>query len=166
MPRILCPAGSRVSGFRLRIQPNQKNLDDTALNGIQLACTNGMYTKQIPGVFGVWKKWVFCGGTLKNASTKFVVGFNFRSQGGQGVKKDDTSGNNVKMQCNDGSELDGGGLDWGTWDSKTYKKCSFGYQFCGVQSRIEKNQGNGDDTGMNQMKFLCCRTTGDFHVFH
>lgn len=92
----------------------------------------------------------------------FVQGFKLKSEANQGENNDDVGATNLKMICNNGKEIDGSGVDkWGTWDSKDYQKCPEHSYYCGAQARLEGNQHNGDDTGINQIKMICCKPKKD-----
>ena len=58
------------------------------------------------------------------------------------------------LLCNDGTKLDGGGHNSGSWTSDDYKTCPGLTYFCGVQPR-------GDKNAVNQLRFLCCRPNKD-----
>ena len=63
------------------------------------------------------------------------------------------------MQCDDGTELEGGGINrWGTWNSSTFQQCPPSTYLCGVQALILPTDNGIDDMGMNQIKFLCCKS--------
>ena len=151
---LLCAHGVRVAGYRLQVQDPVPD-DDSALNGIQLACADGTVTKKAVGPYGEWKQWKYCEGSLKLFASKYIVAFKLRSETDQGTV-DDTAANNVNFLCNDETELIGTGLSWGKWESNDYESCSNGNYFCGVQASIEEDQFEGDDTGLNKMSFLCC----------
>ena len=75
---------------------------------------------------------------------------------------DNVGGVNVKMKCDDSTEIDLGGYNiWGTWDSSTFKQCPSSTYFCGVQAMIEPGNKLAvwahDDKGMTKIKFLCCK---------
>jgi Vitelline membrane outer layer protein I (VOMI) len=54
----------------------------------------------------------------------------------------------------------GGGVGYGDW--KEMKMCPEGSYICGAQSKIERDLGSGgDDTGMNGIKFKCCKSDMD-----
>ena len=123
--------------------------DDSALNGIQLKCTDGSYTSKLTGPHGSWGTFRQCTGD------RYVTGFNLRSEAYQDIR-DDAGATDVEMQCSDRKEvLQGDGLRWGTWELPVgYQECPKGSYFCGVQARIE-HRGR-DDTGVNEMIFICC----------
>ena len=45
-------------------------------------------------------------------------------------------------------------MGWGTW--KTPKYCNSGKKICAIQTRVEKAQGGGDDTALNNINLYCC----------
>ena len=45
---------------------------------------------------------------------------------------------------------------WGTW---TEKNCDVGKKICGIQTRVEKAIGKGDDTALNNINLYCCEKT-------
>ena len=77
-------------------------------------------------------------------ASKFITGFNLRSG-------KITGGQNLRVVCNEGTEVDGGGTDKGNWDGEDYKTCPGTSYFCGVQPR----------GAVNQLRFLCCRPNKD-----
>ena len=148
--REFCPTATYVVGFKLRVHEKQGLLkDDTALNGIQLKCSDGSVTGKLSGPRGYWGTYRQCTGG------RHVTGFNLRSEGPQ--KGDDAAATDVEMQCSDRKErLYGDGLKWGDWHlRKGYQECPNRSYFCGVQARIESR--GVDSTGLNQMVFICCR---------
>ena len=44
-------------------------------------------------------------------------------------------------------------VSWGNWGP--IKKCSKGKYVVGVRQRIQANQGDGDDTALNAIRFTC-----------
>lgn len=44
--------------------------------------------------------------------------------------------------------------NWGNWTGPKY--CPKKHYVCGLEQRTEKKQGDGDDTGMNSLRFACC----------
>ncbi|XP_066502297.1 vitelline membrane outer layer protein 1 homolog [Hoplias malabaricus] len=142
-PKQMCPQGSYAAGFSLMVEYPIKG-DDTALNGIRLHCISTVTSAT--GSWGIWTEPKYCkSGALKN--------FQFRVEGPQG-DGDDTAANNIKFQCSDSSELVGDGTSWGTWGGWS-KQCS-GKGICGIQTKVEGSQGSGDDTALNDVRFICC----------
>ena len=67
---------------------------------------------------------------------------------------DDTAANNIQFKCNTGEVLTGNGLNFGIWGELWSDECTTG--ICGVETKIEKYQVGGDDTALNDVRFLCC----------
>ncbi|XP_075434092.1 uncharacterized protein LOC142471189 [Ascaphus truei] len=66
---------------------------------------------------------------------------------------DDTAANNIMFKCSDNSILEGSGQSWGTYEGWS-ESCQIG--ICGIQTKVEPTQGDGDDTALNDVKFTCC----------
>lgn len=47
-----------------------------------------------------------------------------------------------------------GGRGWGSWQAWT--NCAVGHYVCGLQQRVEGDQGGGDDTAVNDIAIRCC----------
>ncbi|KAK2898144.1 vitelline membrane outer layer protein 1-like [Channa argus] len=151
----MCPEGSYASGFSIKVERNQGSGDDTALNGIRLYCVNpnnrvGPYTT-VESSVGRWGEWT----PVKSCSTGYLASFMLRVEPAQG-DGDDTSVNNLKFICSgSGAQLEGHGMEWGSWGTWS-NKCPKG-AICGLQTRVESPQGNGDDTSLNDVQFFCCK---------
>ena len=44
--------------------------------------------------------------------------------------------------------------DWGRWSDPRF--CPAGQYVCGMRQKVERDQGNGDDSAMNAIAFYCC----------
>jgi hypothetical protein len=89
----------------------------------------------------------------------FAIDDYFFQQGG----KDDTSANYIKFNCRDydgnnhWTELNhppGRGI-WGSFGAFS-DRCDAHSAICGLATKVESSQGNGDDTALNDVKFYCC----------
>ena len=78
-------------------------------------------------------------------------------------KGDDTAANFVNFRCRhlrginevELRQYPGHGF-WGDfwgWSST----CYWGSAICGLETRIERRQGSGDDTSLNDVIFHCCK---------
>lgn len=45
---------------------------------------------------------------------------------------------------------------WGEWRKSGYGPINYKYAFCGAELRFEPNQGSGDDTATNGVRFVSC----------
>ncbi|XP_066446200.1 vitelline membrane outer layer protein 1 homolog [Eleutherodactylus coqui] len=157
-----CPEGSVATGFSLKVM-DYKYLhtikDDTAVNGIRLHCVsckpphNETTITSAVAPWGIWTDTQWCDyGRLAR--------FSERVEEDQGIK-DDTAVNNFKFECTDGGKLEGQGLYWGTYGEYS-ETCKNG--ICGLQTKVQGNekqesaiQISFDNTGLNDVRFICCR---------
>jgi len=165
-PTEFCEVGSFARDFQLKVQNPQGSgipgHDDSALNAIKLYCykyNDGKeeYTGSVISWEGEWGDWNEVQKCDDNGS--FLNGVQFLSEPHDSDKKfDDTAGNNLNFECNDGKLIYGKGGSWGTWS--TLVKCPADSAICGLQTMVEPWQGGGkheDDTSLNRVKFFCCK---------
>ncbi|KAM8974474.1 vitelline membrane outer layer protein 1 homolog [Pelodytes ibericus] len=146
-----CPDGYLAKGFSLKVEDKQGKGDDTAVNAIRLHCLPHYSTTQestVTSAQGPWGSWTspfWClGGFLQSFSLKVEP---------PQRRGDDTAINNIKFKCSDGRHLEGAGLPWGSYGSWS-EECELG--ICGILTRVEKPQGKGDDTALNDVQLSCC----------
>jgi hypothetical protein len=165
-----CPMESYAAGYYLKSEPYQNGGDDTAINGIGLLCLNknrvelGRRLSSI-GHYGYW------GGAVKCPSYIFEAHITYTTPQGSG---DDFGIINVRFRCHDGTFLSAPGPNiptgWGPNIPPYFRdqiltiKCPTKFingqyvktSICGIQTRVEGPQGEGDDTGLNGIRFKCC----------
>ncbi|XP_072517670.1 vitelline membrane outer layer protein 1 homolog [Salminus brasiliensis] len=150
----MCPTDFYAVGFSLKVERPIGDGDDTALNAIRLYCVNKCssypYTDYAVVVsdMGPWGEWT----QPKWCKSGKLMSFQLLVEPPQG-RGDDTAANDIMFQCSGGEELAGGGTIWGNWGG--WSRCT-GTGICGIQTKVEKPQGSGDDTALNDVRFFCC----------
>ncbi|XP_053160404.1 vitelline membrane outer layer protein 1-like [Hemicordylus capensis] len=143
-----CPKGY-AHAFQLKVQDYQGALsweDDTGLNGIRLHCTDGTTIESTVGKWGTWQEIESCPkGNLQQ--------FSLQVEEHQGIR-DDTAANNIRFRCEFGVVLEGLGHNWGKFGDWS-ESCAPGF-ICGIITKMDIDQGIGDDTALNDVKFYCC----------
>lgn len=155
----MCPPNSMVSGINLKIEPSLGYAgDDTGLNGIKLTCTtmDGLDAADIvsgEGPMGFYRGKKYC-------KSGFATGFQLRSEPNR-RRGDDTAAVDMKLLCTPShtngktTELIGGGvLTFGEWTEQ--QNCPPQTAICGIRTQIEAEQGNGDDSSLNNVDLACC----------
>lgn len=149
-----CPPGTWVSAVNLKIEDDQGRGDDTALNGIQLTCSDmtGDDNGTIKSTEGPWG---FQRG-VRSCRYGFMAGFEMKSERYQG-SGDDAGAIDLRLLCGDGEEIVAGGIltSWGDWTGKQW--CPKQSAVCGIVTQIEDPQGSGDDTALNNVRLACCK---------
>lgn len=144
-----CRGLSNVLGFRQRVEKSQGGGDDTALNAIELICSDGGRIMSASGPWGSWSNDVIC------RHGRRANGFWLKQQPWQGKGSDDTAANAFSLRCDDGSYIEANNNgDWGSWSPLI--TCPSGRFICGISVQIEKNQKGGDDTTLNNVELMCC----------
>ncbi|XP_075434087.1 vitelline membrane outer layer protein 1-like [Ascaphus truei] len=146
-----CPEGFHVKGFNLKVEKFQWFGDDTSLNGIRLHCVsinNGEYSVQsAEGDWGSWTSTVSC-------HTGFLIAFSLRAEPPRGYGDDNAAATNIMFKCSDQSVIKGSGHSWGSYGGWS-ESCKIG--ICGIRTKVQVYQGDGDDTALNDVQFSCCR---------
>ncbi|XP_063600578.1 vitelline membrane outer layer protein 1 homolog [Penaeus indicus] len=149
-----CKNGSYAYGFQLKIEAEQGVLtDDTSVNAIKLFCRDlaghdtGEVTSSVMN-FGAWNAPLTC------HDDTFLRGYMLKSDG---TSSDITAANALKMWCSGSAdeELYAPGNKWGAWLDRA--DCQEGRAICGLSTLVQESQGSfGDDTALNDVRFLCC----------
>jgi len=148
-----CPPFHYVAGMQLKTQYRQDVGDETALNAIRLLCVaRGSYfpMQSLEGDLGKW------GQTFHCPSNSHVIGFQLRSESDQGAG-DNTAGNNLRIICNAVPEriIEGDGESFGSWTFGSWQECPKGQVVVGFRTQVQSNQGDGDDTALNNIDMEC-----------
>jgi hypothetical protein len=152
----MCPAGTFVTGFKLRAVPPQGGGDDTALQGLITECSNWDRDRTshhvvTPGWGNyIEAPWATCEhGPLH--------GVDIRVEKNQHSGGDDTGANDLKGICVSSEEIHpAGGLSWGEFKGE-WTRCPSGTAICGVAAQYTPYRGpSGDDTGLNNVSLACC----------
>ncbi|XP_058614496.1 vitelline membrane outer layer protein 1-like [Onychostoma macrolepis] len=153
--REMCPSGTYAAGFSLKVEDPIQG-DDTAINGIRLHCVDASKASSnshhdyasVQSDVGSWGQWK----DIKWCPSGFLTDFQLRVESPQG-DGDDTAANNIQFRCSQGF-LMGDGAPWGDWGS--WSQTCDGKGICGIKTLVEKPQGRGDDTALNDMRMYCC----------
>ncbi|KXZ48684.1 hypothetical protein GPECTOR_26g587 [Gonium pectorale] len=140
-----------MNSYMLRFESSQGSSgDDTALNGISMGCLNGVANEVEDGDGGDWTASASC------PTGGYFVGAKMRTESYQGTSGDDTAANSIVFTCSNQKGTDTNAYSglWGTWNSYTY--CPGESYICGIQVRVEGQQGSGDDTALNGLRIGCC----------
>lgn len=147
-----CPKNQYVYGYRLKSEPNQNNGDDTSLNGIQLFCTikSNLHYTTIESKNGRWGTW----GTKQYCIHTPVKAFKMRIEAPQGSNGDDSAANDIELLCDYGKYISASvNTHWGSWTQSYH--CPYGQAVSGLTTRVESDQGRGDDTALNGLRLIC-----------
>ncbi|OXA43465.1 vitelline membrane outer layer protein 1 homolog [Folsomia candida] len=153
-----CPNGTFAQGFRLRTEPYKGALiDDTASNAVRLFCgdPDNINTPTISSTEGHWGTW---GEIFKCRPGGYIHGFSLRVEQPFLIPDDETATNNFRFYCNNDEPdvfLEGDGINrFGQW--RSIKKCARSEALCALQTQVQRDQGLGDDTALNNISAECC----------
>ena len=154
-----CPFGSYAYTAQLRTEAAQGAGDDTAMNGIRFDCydkVSAVYTGTISSHAGFWGSWGSRAVTNPYLTGNPWVSGKMKIEAP--VTGDDTAANQVTLKAASGLwSTPTANTGWGTWGSE--RSCPAGSAFCGVNTRVEGQQGTGDDTALNGVAIACCAFT-------
>jgi len=133
-----CDPGSHVVAFRIKVQPNQGALDDTALNAIELHCTpknetdgERHYIISNEGIKGSWGTSVEC------PLGSYAVGFEMKTE--PVTLFDNTAANNLRLFCSNAEGvndvIEGVGGGWGDWTGPL--NCPRGMHITSLKVQVE-----------------------------
>lgn len=153
----VCPEGSFVFGFRLKVEPYQSIAsDDCSLSAVELLCISptakrgpsaplyksnhtGLLSKAFATIIskeGYRGDW---GPVQECAEPGFATGFQLKSESDQGWYADDSAANGMRLFCSDGQRLDSGNeMNFGSWTAET--RCPRGHYACGLETQVEDRQ--------------------------
>ncbi|XP_066446198.1 vitelline membrane outer layer protein 1-like [Eleutherodactylus coqui] len=149
-----CPPGTIARGYSLKVEREQGSGDDTSVNAIRLHCigeSDPSAESVITSTEARWGEWT----PVTWCPNGYPISFSLIVEKPQG-DGDDTAVNNLLMECSDYTILESCGNPWGYGEGWS-GKCPRG--ICGIQAKVEKSQGDGDDTALNDVKFECCSSS-------
>lgn len=134
-----CTPGLLVTGFQLKVHTKRPNQDNTAMNGVRFSCGAPYYPEYqdmelITSAYernGRARERKFCEG--------YATGFQLKSQGDQ-ERGDDAAAVNMKLICDDGTEIEGYD-EQEEYDNATYTEkqmCPDNTAICGLQTQVER----------------------------
>lgn len=151
-----CWPGQWVTGVQIKSEKYQGGGDDTALNAVRLLCSGGALLKSSEGAWGDDSVIKSC------PAGSGVVGFRLNIEADQG-SGDDTGVSDIELYCataagvGKGTILGGSSAIFGTW--RTPFTCPSRQFVTGFRTRVEGDQGKGDDTTLNGVQMYCASAT-------
>lgn len=149
-----CPPGTWATAFAQRVEAPQGSGDDTGLNSVALYCSDrdgNQVGGEVTPNFGTWGSWASKGCDKGSYMTYFAL----KVEGNQG-SGDDTSANAVNFWCSNNISIAASNdAPWGTMG--LWKGGYPNAAICGIQLKIESNQGRGDDTALNDLRVYWCQ---------
>ncbi|KAE9546935.1 hypothetical protein FO519_009853 [Halicephalobus sp. NKZ332] len=165
-----CPPNMYAVGKQLKIEEDQGYGDDTGLNAVGLYCeplnstfhTNNHRITSGVGPFGEWGNISYC------PEGQVIVGFYMHAH--VIPFGDDIAATDFFMLCEDpfGSRDPSHLFKNFTPDQQEKFRdhiCPKGFAVYGIQTQVEEEQGNGDDTALNNVNLDCREITSCTHVF-
>jgi hypothetical protein len=151
---VYCNSGTYVTGYRQRVD-DEWSFDRTAMNSVEMSCSdysgNNAHTINSHGGFwGSWYNYEYC--PSKSEYKNFMTGYKILEG------PDETGAHGMGGLCLSGEPIEAPGKytdDPGNWRDWGY--CPGGTAICGFQSKMESEQGGGNDSALNHVRVACCR---------
>lgn len=170
-----CPQSTFVTGARLKVMPISGSEDNTALNAVELRCSDGQESKTIEGPDGTWSEWAEC------PEGQRVYGFRAKTQR-RSAARDNPGLLDLELRCRKpdlsgfaklrfGSDVhpqpgmvvaDGPFAVGGGWTPEMM--CEPSGAVCGMQANVVRFQDevpNGDNMGIADLRVYCCAAPVD-----
>ena len=140
-----CATGQFGIGFQIKVEEDQAEGDDTAVNAIKILCAqprNGRTVESEPTSstqqWGKWEGKLFC-------DLGLLTGFQLKVQPPAEDGGDNTATNNLRSECTsfsgEKSVITGVGMQWGNWTE--FQRCPQGHAICAIKTQIESVMGRG-----------------------
>ena len=150
-----CPVGNPAWGFVLRAEKDQgQEGDNSGLNDIKMDCSATAPSAFIRSAGGRWGdetnlyKCTSSNGPLKGFKLKTLWPRDHR---------DEVVATDLIGICQDGTQIGPALYTWGEWSSDFV--CPANEQVVGFITRVESDQGSGDDSALNGVRMFCANTT-------
>ncbi|CAF0867431.1 unnamed protein product, partial [Brachionus calyciflorus] len=150
-PTEVCDHNDYVIGFRTKLHPYQghglgPSIDDTALNGVELICSNGKKIKSSEGEFGSWDT------IFRNCSNQQKINGFFYGIHQKQVNGDNTATNLIRLNCTNDFRITS--LE-GSWSTSIISiSCPYGV-IVGLRTQVQSSQSTTDNTALNNIEFIC-----------
>ena len=143
-----CPGGGEnpIVGVRQKVEHGGVS-DKSGMNAVQFVCRDGTQLVSSEGRWGSWGQWVHCSGSGHMVGLRNKIE---RKMGGS----DDTAVNDIEIYCSGPSRhIPPGGGAYGDWTA--FKYCPGGWPARGFFTKVEADQGGGDDSALNGIGIFC-----------
>ena len=160
-----CDTATYVHGFIQRVDNSHDFTDATSVNAVKLYCSHPISEEMSEATptstvseYGEWEANTMC------QRNYYIVQFQMFAQPSGHYSNDDSATNNIRARCRgpglsgtdmhiiEGIGFSHGGV-WGDWSVT----CGAGTAVCGIQTKVEPDQGFvGDDSALGDLKLQCC----------
>ncbi|XP_075433766.1 vitelline membrane outer layer protein 1 homolog [Ascaphus truei] len=152
-PVEMCPVGSHVRGFSLKLEETHGVGESLTLTAIRLYCVieidelNATLIHSTEGRWGTWISPLWCHyGNLMAFSLKV------EQSRGRGDEYDIATAN-IQFKCSDSRNILGFLPPVGS-DKEWSQSCRYG--ICGIRTKVGTPHGFGDDPLLSDVQFTCC----------